>query len=144
MEVESQLAYIYMLSAFRNAISTTIISCGRNETWSQDLLLQLNTAANGGWFWYLWLSYKLFCLTQVTIGVRGNVVLLGRPSNCKRWEGLASVGGSPACTCSSMESQIESLDRERRRRSRHDNVDLRRSERIAASQRRLEESSEQR
>ena len=29
--------YIYMyiiLSAFRNAINTTIISCGRNETWS--------------------------------------------------------------------------------------------------------------
>ena len=35
-----------MLSAFRNAINTTIISCGRKETWShvwQDLLLQLNT-----------------------------------------------------------------------------------------------------
>ena len=79
----------------------------------------------------------------MTIGVRGNVVLLGRPSNCKRGEGLARVGGSPTCMCSSMESPIERrrrLDRERRRRSRHDNVDLRHSERLAASQRLLEES----
>ena len=33
------------MSAFRNAISTTIISCGRNETWSHRLLLNTRLAA---------------------------------------------------------------------------------------------------
>ena len=28
--------HIYIMSAFRNAINTTIISCGRNETWSHN------------------------------------------------------------------------------------------------------------
>ena len=104
MEVESELAYIYtciyILSAFRNAINTTIISCGHNETWSHDSKtfrhsLCCFAAANGAWFWYFWLSYKVCCLTQVTIGVRGNVVLLvclGKPSNCKHGEGLVSRG----------------------------------------------------
>ena len=27
---------MYILSAFRNAINTTIISCGCNKTWSHD------------------------------------------------------------------------------------------------------------
>ena len=69
-----------------------IISCGRNETWSHDstrLLLVLDTCLAAFLqltehdFGICGLSYKVFCLTHVTVGVRGNVVLLSRPSNCK-------------------------------------------------------------
>ena len=46
-----------------------------------------------------------FCLIQVTIGVRGNVILLGIPSNCKQGEGLISKGRSATCIYNcSMES----------------------------------------
>ena len=80
---------MYILSAFKNAINTTIIDCGCNETLSHNSKTYTTfrhlpccfPAANGALFCYLWLSYKVFCLTQVTIGVRANVVLLGRPSN---------------------------------------------------------------
>ena len=94
--------YTYILSAFRNAINTTIISCGRNETWSHDNKTFRHSpccfpAANDAWLCYLWLSYKVFCLSQVTTGVRGNVVLVGRSSNCKGGEGLVSIGGSATC-----------------------------------------------
>ena len=80
-----------MLSAFRNAISTAIISCGRNETRQLNTRLAAFLQQTEGDFGIYGFSYKLFCLTQVTIGVRGNVVLLGRRSNCKRGKGLASV-----------------------------------------------------
>ena len=97
--------YIYILSVFRNAIHTTIIIGGHNETLSHDSKTCTTfrhspccfPAHNGAWFWYLWLSYKFSCLMQVTIEVRGNVVLLARPSNnCKRGEGLVCIGGSVA------------------------------------------------
>ena len=109
--------YIYILSAVRNA---TISSCGCNETWSHDTKTYTTfrhsaccfPAANRAWFWYLWLSYKVFCLSQVTVGVRGNVVLLGRPSNCKQEEGLVCVGRS-ACSMESPRKRRR-LDRERR------------------------------
>ena len=57
--------------------------------------------------------------------------MLGRSSNCKRGEGLVSIGRSAMCIYNcSMESPRERrrLDRERRR-SHHENVDLRCSER---------------
>ena len=84
--------FIYIMSAFRNSIHIAlIISCGHNETWSHDNKTYTTfryspccfPAANGAWFWYVWLSYEVFCLAQVIIGVRGNVILLSRPSNCK-------------------------------------------------------------
>ena len=46
-----------------------------------------------------------FCLIQLTIGVKGNVILLGRPSNCKQGEGLISICRSATCIYNcSMES----------------------------------------
>ena len=74
-------------------------------------------------------SYKLKCtfyyfsLTQVTIGVRRNVVLqvcLGRPFNCKRREGLVCIGGSATCMYNVAWNHLGSLNQhwERRRLDR--------------------------
>ena len=128
--------FIYIMSAFRNSINIAlIISCGHNETWSHDNKTYTTfryspccfPAANGAWFWYVWLSYEVFCLAQVITGVRGNVILLSRPSNCKWGEGQVSKGGSATCIYScSMKSPRERRrpDRESRR-SHHENVGLR-------------------
>ena len=75
----------------------------------------------------------------MTIGVRGNVVLLvclGRPSNCKHGEGLVNIGRSATCiyNCSMKSLGLLESPRERRRldrkrrRSHDENVDLRHSE----------------
>ena len=99
-----------------------LTSCGRNKTWSHDIKSFRYSpccfpAAKGAWFWYFWLSYKVFYLIQVTIRVKGNVV----------WAHVyITVAWKPGLLESPRERRRR-LDRERRR-SHHENVDFSRSE----------------